>query len=136
MVSVARKTSVHPITLTPLSTVPKGKAFCNCSGDDGGRSDAVVSVKSSPCTGAATQIPRFAAFLAKRKEEQKKPITPGWSWNQHLCSNPFWGVSPLFNSSLCKCSLWWIPANTICRNRVCDYLRCSYKCASGERSSL
>jgi hypothetical protein len=33
-------------------------------------------VKKSPGA-AATQIPRFAAFLAKKKQEQKKPITPG-----------------------------------------------------------
>ncbi|XP_070179462.1 nucleolar and spindle-associated protein 1-like isoform X2 [Littorina saxatilis] len=34
-------------------------------------------VKNSPHSGPTTQIPRFAAFLAKRKEEQKKTITPG-----------------------------------------------------------
>ncbi|XP_076464219.1 uncharacterized protein LOC143296268 [Babylonia areolata] len=34
-------------------------------------------VKSSPHAGPTTQIPRFAAFLAKKQQEQKKPITPG-----------------------------------------------------------
>ena len=37
----------------------------------------IVSVKASPRSGPVTQIPRFAAFLAKKKQEQKKPITPG-----------------------------------------------------------
>ncbi|KAL8611007.1 hypothetical protein ACOMHN_042623 [Nucella lapillus] len=34
-------------------------------------------VKNSPSAGPGTQIPRFAAFLAKKKQEQKKPVTPG-----------------------------------------------------------
>ena len=30
---------------------------------------------------SSTQIPRFAAFLEKKNQEQNKPITPGNIWN-------------------------------------------------------
>lgn len=43
----------------------------------------LIADKNTPQKTPPTQIPRFVAFLEQRKQEQKKPITPG------NCSNSF-----------------------------------------------